>query len=336
MPQVPLVFRSRCGGFHATFIAFMFRRAKRKKEMRCPTLKLANRRDGVMAGLLLTVIFFSNLLMQCGDVEPNPGPPKCTRQTSLTTVSGGRKLSVDKDASGQTGRGRSVSDAGTEPTMSDLMAKMNAMNGDFNNKLDELRGDMKDIKDSFTCLKEEVKELKSEVSSLKQSNDELSDANKKLNERLDQLELKADDLEGRSKRNNVIVHGLPRHDHETNEDCEKLLRDTLTSKMGLSKDLQFDRVHRINGKTTSPVIARCTLYKEKVQILKAKRRLQGTTVFIGEDYSQRVRNLRKLLSPHLKAAREQGKRATMIYDHLLVDGKKFVLNEAGTGITEAS
>ena len=40
----------------------------------------------------------------------------------------------------------------------------------------------------------------------------------------------------------------------------------------------------------------------------------------------RVREIRKKLGPHLNAARDQGKRATMIFDHLLINGKKFTLD----------
>ncbi|KAL8561518.1 hypothetical protein ACOMHN_057212 [Nucella lapillus] len=105
MPAVPLLFRARCGSFVAVFIAFMFRRAKKKAELQCRTLRVRNRLDGVIVGLTLSVIFFSNLLMQCGDIESNPGPPKPanTRQTRLSSSSGSgttANLSLDSNASG--------------------------------------------------------------------------------------------------------------------------------------------------------------------------------------------------------------------------------------------
>eukprot|EP00745_Piridium_sociabile_P017353 TRINITY_DN26126_c0_g2_i1.p3 TRINITY_DN26126_c0_g2~~TRINITY_DN26126_c0_g2_i1.p3 ORF type:complete len:119 (-),score=7.78 TRINITY_DN26126_c0_g2_i1:479-835(-) len=95
----------------------------------------------------------------------------------------------------------------------------------------------------------------------------------------------------------------------------------------MASDVQFDRVHRLNGKADSPVMARCTLYKDTVNILKEKRRLKGSNIFIGEDFSIRVRDIRKRLASRLKDARSHGKRATMIFDHLLVDGKKFFLGQ---------
>ena len=58
-------------------------------------------------------------------------------------------------------------------------------------------------------------------------------------------------------------------------------------------------------------------------MFKAKAKLKGTNIFMGEDFSRGVRELRRKLSPHLKKARQEGKRATMIHNYLLVDGKKY-------------
>ena len=68
-------------------------------------------------------------------------------------------------------------------------------------------------------------------------------------------------------------------------------------------------------------------YKHKEKILKERRKLKRSNIFIAEDFSQRVREIRKALTPHLKAARNHGKRATMIYYNLLIDGKKFALDK---------
>ncbi|KAL8613595.1 hypothetical protein ACOMHN_022014 [Nucella lapillus] len=274
---------------------------------------------------------------ECRDVESNPGPPKrdSTRQTSLT---GGQRLSLSgQQDSAQTERLRRGSQSTTEPTMSQMMEMLTRMDIKMDitqEEMKEMKASMDSLNESFSGLKEEVEDLKKEVSSLKKSNSELSEINKKMEQRMSNLEMKVDDLEGRSKRNNIMVHGFTRQENERSEDCEHMLKDMLTDQLELSGDVQFDRGHRVNSKSNSPIIARCTFYKDKVKILKAKRKLKGTNVFIGEDFSQRVRNIRKKLGPHLKAARDQEKRATMVYDHLLIDGKKFVLNETETNVRE--
>ena len=87
------------------------------------------------------------------------------------------------------------------------------------------------------------------------------------------MDRKVDDLEGRSKRNILIIHGLVRAEKETGGDCEGILRDLITDRLELAEDFQFDRVHRLNAKPSSPVVARYTFFEDKVKSLKAKRKL---------------------------------------------------------------
>eukprot|EP00745_Piridium_sociabile_P020862 TRINITY_DN32192_c0_g1_i2.p1 TRINITY_DN32192_c0_g1~~TRINITY_DN32192_c0_g1_i2.p1 ORF type:complete len:264 (-),score=55.85 TRINITY_DN32192_c0_g1_i2:377-1057(-) len=219
--------------------------------------------------------------------------------------------------------------------LTDMKSGFNAFKGDINSRFDVLMGDIREFKESNAILQEEVQALSEEITSLKEANTLLSESNKKLQDNMDNLQTRTDDLESRSKRNKLIIHGIPRFERETPDDCENLLQDTITDKLELSGDFVFDRVHRINSKSNSPM-TRCAFYKDKVNILKAKWKLKGSSVFIGEDFSQRVRDIRKKLSTHLKDAKDAKKRATMIYDHLLIDGKKFVLGDDGSSIVEVS
>ena len=52
--------------------------------------------------------------------------------------------------------------------------------------------------------------------------------------------------------------------------------------------------------------------------MKEKWKLKGSSVFIGDDFSAKVREVRRKLLPHLRAAKDQKKRATMVFDHLLI------------------
>ncbi|KAL8590131.1 hypothetical protein ACOMHN_010326 [Nucella lapillus] len=76
MPEAALVFRVRCGSFHPVYLSFMAKRARRKVAMRNYVITLRTRLTGVMAGLVLSVFFYSDLILRCGDVELNPGPTK--------------------------------------------------------------------------------------------------------------------------------------------------------------------------------------------------------------------------------------------------------------------
>ena len=175
-------------------------------------------------------------------------------------------------------------------------------------------------------MKESYNNLKTKVRNMKEVMSKPTEENNNLKTQLQDLARKTDDLECRSKRNNLIFYGIPRADNATSQDCEGV-RDLITDKLELADDIEFDRVHRLSGKPNSSVVARCSFYKHKELIMKERSKLKGSSIFIAKDFSPRVREIRKALTPHLKTARNQGKRETMIYDHLLIDGKKFILDK---------
>jgi regulator of replication initiation timing len=249
------------------------------------------------------------------------------RQTRFT--SGGRTLSADRTAASQDKDTPpyAATRPPQEPTLSDVMSTLQGMNSSMNSKLDDVKQDITLMREEYAALRGEVEGLREEVSTLRLDNDDLKKTNCDLTTRVDELEKKTDDLEGRSKRNNLIFYGLPRRENETGVECEGMLTDLITDKLELPDNVEFDRVHRLGTKPNSPVIARCVFYKQKVKILKAKRKLQGTQIFIGEDFSSRVREIRRRLTPHLKVKRNEGCRVSMVFDHLLVDGRRYSLDE---------
>nr|KAG5704580.1 hypothetical protein BaRGS_031844 [Batillaria attramentaria] len=107
-------------------------------------------------------------------------------------------------------------------------------------------------------------------------------------------------------------------------------KEFLIDKLELPETVQFDRVHRTNIKPNAPIIARCVLYKDKVSILKARAKLKGSNIFVNEDFSLRVREIRRKLLVHMKEAKAAGKRSILVYDHLVIEGKIVVLVEDGS------
>jgi hypothetical protein len=229
------------------------------------------------------------------------------RQTRLTSKSG--------ESGGE--RRDSMGRGASEPTLKDVMDRLASMDANLESKLDSLKQEMYS---AYTEAREEVRELREEVGHLRKENEELKS-------RLDDIEIKADDLECRSRRNNLVFYGLARPENETTQQCEDAVNNLLSDTLEMSDPVQFDRVHRTSNKRDAPVVARCVFYKDRVNILKkARDKLKGSDVFVAEDFSARVRDIRKKLNQHRRAAKASGKRATMVYDHLLIDGKKYVLD----------
>jgi FtsZ-binding cell division protein ZapB len=258
------------------------------------------------------------------------------RQTRLSTAASGS----DRAGSGSNRGALSSPSPNTglivnsDLTLADLMLKLNAMDLGVNQKLDGVVGDVKDIKESFSVLQEEVGVLRKEVDVLKAENEQLKDHRDALWTQLDKVQRKVDDLEGRSKRSNLIFYGLEKDKNETNDTLEGRVKDLLSDRLELAEDIEFDRVHRISTKPDSPVIVKCTYYKQKVKILKLKNKLRGSNIFIGEDYSQNVRETRKKLTDIMKTLKSEGKNVKMAFDHLFVDGKRMYLAEDGVSVVE--
>eukprot|EP00745_Piridium_sociabile_P026264 TRINITY_DN4177_c0_g2_i1.p1 TRINITY_DN4177_c0_g2~~TRINITY_DN4177_c0_g2_i1.p1 ORF type:complete len:339 (+),score=59.47 TRINITY_DN4177_c0_g2_i1:148-1164(+) len=330
MPSASTVFRAVCGSFHPVYMAFMFKRAREKAASRIAMLTPRTRTDGVTLGLLLSLMFWGSLLLRCGDVERNPGPPP-EDKLRRTRLGSGRKTSMDRTGSTADGSQATSPDQPSLTELKEMMQSMNSnmqtMNHDMNCKFNDVEKGLKDLTEQYAALHKEVKDLRGEVGSLKKENADLVKSYSELLAKVENLDRKADDLEGRSKRNNLILYGVFRDRNESNEQCEEKLQDLISDKLEIAKDINFDHVHRLNDQPNSPIIARCSFYKDKVRVLKAKRNLKGSDIFIGEDFSFRVREIRRKLSPHLKEARKEGKKATMIFDHLVIDGQRYFLGD---------
>lgn len=60
-------------------------------------------------------------------------------------------------------------------------------------------------------------------------------------------------------------------------------------------------------------------YRDKTQILSNCYKLKGSSFSIGEDFSWRVRNIRKKLWNYAKARKESGDKVSLSYDKLRIN-----------------
>ena len=170
-------------------------------------------------------------------------------------------------------------------------------------------------------------ELSEDCAFICQENNDLKEQKEKLEKKIVEMERKMDDPESRSKRNNQIVHGLYRVDMETSEDCEAALKDLIRDKLELADDVQLDTEHRLNAKPSFPMEARCTFFKDKVNIVKAKNKLQESDVFTEDDCCFRVRDEKRKLVAHLKKVRSESGRVTVVFDPTFIEGKKITVDD---------
>ena len=327
MPCEVLAFRPICGSFIAVFINFMKMRADKKKKMFIRVVSLRHRLAGIVMGFVLAYLAWANLILLCAnDVELNPGPVEgregpVLRQTNIrqacsktrassTSGSGSGSPSVDM-AVGEDRRisGKGVGDSGEQLTLFDVMAKLNSMDTCMkavSNNLSDVKTDVQCIKEKVGKLQSEVEGLKSEVGTLQEENRALRLNNDTLMQRLCNNEKHIDDLENRSRRNNLVFYGMDKWEGENSDSCESRLRELCVDKLDLIEDIEFDRVHRLGNKPNAPLIARCSHYKDKIKILKARYKLKGSGIFVGEDFSSGVREVRKKLAHYAKEKKSMG------------------------------
>lgn len=255
---------------------------------------------------VLWSVFVVALLAQCGDIESNPGP-----RTSQTKT---RQATLASDGS--------IEDA--SPSLSDIMGAIKSLTDRF----DGIDRRLSHIDTSLTDLKEQSAALQRQVNALAEDNEQMGRESHETKEKIKRLEAKLEDAESRSRRNNLIFHGLPKSKpDETWEECEMAVKEVINKHLNISDDLKFDRAHRLrSSKGPPPIIVRFTYFKDKERVLKERTKLKDTNIFVNEDFTMSVRDTRRKLAPFLNWFRADGKRASLVFDHLIVDGERFNLD----------
>ena len=269
-------------------------------------------------------VFLLSLLLLCGDVESNPGPPKQSRSKQPT-------LSIN-------GSIRTP----TTPSQSEQPDNTTILNAieTLGTRFDTFVQTVEKVEIAVSDLTKTTQQAQVKIDKLLEDNTALQTENRELRTKMNDLETKLDDLEGRSRRNNLIFHGLAKRSgqgRETWEDCENLVKKTLSDKLGLdTTEIKIDRAHRIkNANDTGPIIVRFEHYKDKENIFRERRKLKDTSVYINEDFTSRVRDIRKKLFTFVARFREEGKRANLSHDHLIVDGEKFLFDPTSNTVHPA-
>ena len=193
-------------------------------------------------------------------------------------------------------------------------------------RIDDILVKMNDIQHSLEFTQAEVQDLKKQSVSSTSQVPSKSDPVKRLedleNDFAD-LQDKIDDLESRSRRNNLCFEGVPEQDggEKTWEATEKRLRELVLPKLEVPEDIVIERAHRVGQRQRSQrprkIIARFVNFKDKEKVLKARKWLVGTNIYINEDFSDRIKMIRKDLWPKVKAARQAGQRAFLCYDKIV-------------------
>ena len=160
--------------------------------------------------------------------------------------------------------------------------------------------------------------------------------------RVSTVEDKVVDVQWRNMRENLIFTGIPESERQYDgygrikpEDCKSVIKEFLRSEMFISRDIQFDRVHRLgkfrrDQQYPRPIIAKFTYYKDKEDVRQtAPEVLMGKRFGVREQFPQEIEDTRKLLYPVAKNARRNpDNRVRLVRDKLFINGEQHVPNQS--------
>ncbi len=149
------------------------------------------------------------------------------------------------------------------------------------------------------------------------------------NEALSRKAVKAEDY---SKRMNLLLHGIPEKRGEGRSNCEEKIRNIFKEQLQLSS---FDsitiqdchRVGRFKAGNIRPIIVQFLYLKEKISVFQVRLKLKDTDYRMSQHFSEETTAIRKVLGPLVKICIDAGKKATLIGDQILVDGKMYTIEK---------
>jgi len=175
-------------------------------------------------------------------------------------------------------------------------------------RFDKIAQDFREVCDGFSM---EIEGLKEEIKSLKE---QLGHTNNKL-----------DDLENRNRRCNLVIFNIP--EGAEGSSCFQYVAD-LIKKSGARVDpLHIQRMHR-TGKIQSnasqpqkprPVHIGFAFYQDKELCRKSlsqyfkQEKIDNAKLFVANDFSARVQQLRREKLPELRKLKAEGKNAFLVY-----------------------
>lgn len=255
------------------------------------------------------------ILLCSGDVETNPGP-RGTRSQAL--------LDLER-----------LPDDPSEHT--DILFRLLK---DVHSKLTETTKNHAELVSDIKAIKSGQKSIETKIGAIHKRLDDVEERTKAidrmdedlvhlqnsvetLSTQQDSLQSRVDELEDRSRRNNIILRGIP-DGRETWEESEARVREVLDGVFDPLPETGIERAHRLGQYHPSkcrPIIVRFSNFKTKNKVLSARKKLKEKDVLVSEDFSPSTRHARKKLFEFAKSHTEDFQ---IRYNKLLMNKKQYV------------
>lgn len=257
------------------------------------------------------------ILLCSGDVETNPGP-RNTRSQAFIDL-------------------EDLPDYPTQHTdiLFRLLKEVHAQQMESAKNHAELIADIKVIKTGQKSIETKVGAIQKRLDAVEEKmktfdhmNEDivhLQSSVETLTSQQDTLQSRVDDLEDRSRRNNIILRGIP-DNRETWEETEVHVREVLRDVLDPLPETAIERAHRLGqyhpGKCR-PIIVRFSNFKTKNKLLSVRKKLMEKDVSVSEDFSPTTRHARKKLYEFAKTHTDDFQ---IRYNKLVMNKKHYIYN----------
>ena len=172
-------------------------------------------------------------------------------------------------------------------------------------KMDKICDKIDSIEKKFEAVVETVKKQGEEVSEMKKGME-------LMEQRMLVMEDKVIDQEARSRRNNLVFHGVEEKVRETDEESREILEKMIKSRCKIPERVVMERVHRLGQRPKPgtrpvkprPIIARFLDYNQRERVRRARRDLPKE-IRVSEDHPWQIRQARGALSKDLDEEKDR-------------------------------
>ncbi|XP_040074818.1 uncharacterized protein LOC120846971 [Ixodes scapularis] len=250
-----------------------------------------------------------HLRVLCGDVELNPGPLSAAQENQLVEA----MQLIPSMHEGQ-------------KTVINELKAIKDLQTTFERKLEGLFSRIAIIESDVAA----IKPLRGEFEELKASNRE-------LDTQLRTTALRQEELENQSRRNNLLIYGLPDVAAETWEASEAKALSFFADKLDIHLEAtSIERAHRIGrfaADKNRPLISKFLSFKDKQRVLSKAFKLKRSGFSISDDFSPAVQFARRRL---LDYASEQNAQFKLRYNKLTIGNKTYMYDPNNDTVFESA
>ena len=221
-----------------------------------------------------------------------------------------------------------------EAGFASLHAELDKLRLEFKHELDEMKGELKSLKESISFTQDEVDTLKEKSEkNLKEMKGGLEELKKTIATLEEKLKAAVEDnirLEQYTRRENLRFNNIT---EEESEDCKSLINEVIQDEMGIdTANIKFHAVHRVGKKIENrcrPIIVRFISREDRNQIWQNRGKIKHSDnypdAYITEDFAKAIQDERRILVKAMMKARENEahSNAKVVGRYLFINNEKY-------------